>query len=177
MATTDPTDEALLRRIAEKDEGALAALYDRYAAVSLAVAMKVVGDRAEAEDVLQNVYVRVWQDAGRFDPARGSVAAWLLSSIRNAAIDRTRRRDAYLRATKAAPIRIADEPEPIELREDQKRVVAALQQLPADQREAIELAYFKGLSQTEIAQKLGQPLGTVKTRMRLGMMKLREALR
>lgn len=170
------SDEDLLRRIAGRDESALAELYDRFSAVSMAVASKVLGDPAEAEDVLQQVYVKIWEDAGRFDPARGSAAAWILTSVRNASIDRVRRREAFRRAAMAAPPRDPDPPSP-DLDEERARARRAIEALPPDQRQAIELAYFEGLSQTEIAARLGQPLGTVKTRMRLGMMKLREALR
>ena len=170
-------DMDLLDRIARRDESALAELYDRFSSVSMALAARIVGDRMEAEDVIQTVFIRVWDGARRYDPARGSVAAWLLQSIRNAAIDRIRRRDAYRRATeRAVPPGETTAPAP-ELNEDQKRLKDAVAQLPADQREVIELAYFEGLSQTQISEKLGHPLGTVKTRIRLGMEKLREALK
>ncbi len=170
-----PTDQALLSRIAARDQTALAALYDRYASVSLALARRIVGDPAEAEDVLQNALLRIWQQAERYDAGRGSPTAWLLALVRNASIDRLRRRDAHERAAQGAAA-VPDRGSSVELREDQERVAQAVDLLPADQREAIELAYFEGLSQTEIAGRLGQPLGTVKTRMRLGMMKLRQAL-
>ena len=146
------SDQALLERIAGRDADALADLYDRYAPVALALAGRILGDRSEAEDVLQIVLTRVWQEAGRYDPSKGSVASWLLSWVRNGSIDRLRRRDAHRRAA----LHSADRP-PV-------------------QRQVFELAYFEGLSQTQIAQKLGEPLGTVKTRMRLGMNKLRQAL-
>lgn len=177
--TGDPNleDQALLRRIAGRDEGALASLYDRYASTAHALALRVLGDAGEAEDVLQRVILRVWQEAATYDPARGSLSAWLLSSVRNASIDRLRRREAHRRAAREAGARAGGPAAgPPVLREDHRRVVRAVEELPPDQREAIELAYFEGLSQSQIAERLGQPLGTVKTRMRLGMIKLRQAL-
>jgi RNA polymerase sigma-70 factor, ECF subfamily len=176
---TKVSDQALLERIAGRDSHALADLYDRFAPVALALAGRILGDRSEAEDVLQIVFTRVWQEAGRYDPSKGSAASWLLSWVRNGAIDRLRRRDALRRATlhsvDQAPSGHSDEV-PLDASEDKEKVARALADLPADQRQVIELAYFEGLSQTQIAQKLGEPLGTVKTRMRLGMNKLRQAL-
>lgn len=168
----------LLERIAARDPRALEDLYDRYAGAALALAARILGDRSEAEDVLQTIMTRVWRDAGRYDPSRGSPAAWLLSWVRNGAIDRLRRREASRRAmlqsADAAPDPAADAgPDGSEEREKLARAVG---DLPSDQRQVIELAYFEGLSQTQIAQRLGEPLGTVKTRVRLGMNKLRQAL-
>jgi RNA polymerase sigma-70 factor (ECF subfamily) len=171
-----PSDHELLRRIARRDDAALSSLYDRYAAAALALAVRVVGDRAEAEDVVQDVFVKLWQtSSGGFDPSRGSVAAWLMSSVRNAAIDRLRRKDALRRATEASALQPRPEPER-EFPEDLKRVAREVAALPPDQRQAIELAYYDGLTQSQIAERLKVPLGTVKTRMRLGMIKLRAAL-
>ncbi|MEK7466069.1 MAG: sigma-70 family RNA polymerase sigma factor [Planctomycetota bacterium] len=151
-------------------------LYDRYCAAALATAARVLGDRSEAEDVVQEVFVRVWDRAADYDTSRGSVAAWIMSSVRNASIDKLRRKDAFHRALDGATAEPRPLPEESEFPEDLKRVTAAVAQLPPDQRQAIELAYFEGLSQSEIASRLKQPLGTVKTRMRLGMQKLRAAL-
>lgn len=151
-------------------------LYDRYSAAALATATRVLGDRVEAEDVVQEVFVRIWERAGDYDTGRGSVAAWLMSSVRNASIDRIRRRDAQRRAVDASAAEQRPAPEKSEFPEDLKRVNVAVAQLPPDQRQAIELAYFEGLSQSEIAMRLKQPLGTVKTRVRLAMQKLRTAL-
>ncbi len=152
-------------------------LYDRYSAAAHAVAARILGDRSEAEDVLQEVFVRVWERADGYDTSRGSVAAWVMSSVRNGAIDRLRRREARNRAVEGSAAEIRPRPAPREFPEDLRRVSEAVGALPDDQRRPIELAYFDGLSQSEIAAKLGQPLGTVKTRMRLAMQKLREALR
>ncbi len=166
--------------MARKDSQALADLYDRYAAVALALAGRILGDRSEAEDVLQVVFTRVWQDAGRYDATKGSPTSWILSWVRNGAIDRLRRREALQRATLQSIDHVPAGREnahghdaSVEERERLKKAVASL---PADQRQVIELAYFEGLSQTQIAQRLGEPLGTVKTRVRLGMNKLRQAL-
>lgn len=170
------TDRELMTRIARREEGALAALYDRHAGSALAVAVRVLGDRAEGEDVVQETFIRVWEDAAAYDEGRGSVAAWLIGAVRNRAIDRLRRRGARERAAQRA----ADERPlvtgPAEVDDSGERVRAALRDLPSDQRETIELAYFDGLTQTELARRLSQPLGTIKSRIRLGMKKLREAL-
>jgi RNA polymerase sigma-70 factor (ECF subfamily) len=174
------SDLALLERIAGRDAQALADLYDRFAPVALALAGRILGDRSEAEDVLQIVFTRVWQEAGRYDPSKGSPAAWLLSWVRNGAIDRLRRREALHRATlhsaDAAPAAREDGGSQLDASDERQKLARAVADLPADQRQVIELAYFEGLSQTQIAQRLGEPLGTVKTRMRLGMNKLRQAL-
>jgi RNA polymerase sigma-70 factor (ECF subfamily) len=132
--------------------------------------------------VLQIVFTRVWLEAGRYDPAKGSPASWLLAWVRNGAIDRLRRREALQRATihsagnapSAAAHADAHGHDPSA--EDRERLSKAVASLPPDQRQVIELAYFEGLSQTQIAQRLGEPLGTIKTRVRLGMTKLRQAL-
>lgn len=151
--------------------------------MALALAGRILGDRSEAEDVLQVVFTRVWQEAGRYDASKGSPTSWLLSWVRNGAIDRLRRREALQRAT----IQSVDRAPSVQdahgghdahdaSAEERERLKKAVAGLPADQRQVIELAYFEGLSQTQIAQKLGEPLGTVKTRVRLGMNKLRQAL-
>ena len=173
------SDQALLERIAGRDAHALADLYDRYAPVALASAARILGDRSEAEDVLQVVFTKVWQEAGRYDPSKGSAASWLLAWIRNGAIDRLRRREALRRATlhtaDQTPVGHEDNVA-IDASEEREKVARAVAELPPDQRQVIELAYFEGLTQTQIAQRLGEPLGTIKTRMRLGMNKLRQAL-
>lgn len=168
-----PADPELVARVARGDREALAALWDRHAPQCLAIAARVLGDRAEGEDVLQEVFVRIWEEPDRYSPARGSVGAWLMSTVRSRAIDRLRRRGARERATErageAAP-RFALAPG-----RPSSTVAMAVELLPGDQRQVIELAYFEGLTQTEIAERLALPLGTVKSRLRLGMGKLREA--
>ena len=176
------SDQALLERVAGKDSQALADLYDRYAPVALALAGRILGDRSEAEDVLQVVFTRVWQEAGRYDATKGSPTSWLLSWVRNGAIDRLRRREALQRAAVQSVDHAAAAHDDAHghghdaSAEERERLAKAVAALPADQRQVIEMAYFEGLSQTQIAQRLGEPLGTVKTRVRLGMNKLRQAL-
>jgi RNA polymerase sigma-70 factor (ECF subfamily) len=172
---TDP-DVDLIARMARGDEAALSALYDRYAPAAFALALRVTGDRSEGEDVVQAVFLRLWQVAGRFDAERGTVSSWLLTSIRHESIDRIRRRQAHDRAIRRSAPEASTGSEPARDTDTTKRLRAAVQSLPTDQREAVELAYFEGWSQSEIAERLGQPLGTIKTRLRLGMMKLREQL-
>jgi RNA polymerase sigma-70 factor (ECF subfamily) len=141
------------------------------------MAVALLRDRSEAEDVIQETFVDVWRRAKDFDPARGSAGGWICSIARNHAIDRLRSRDAAARALAAAPREPAGPPPPpaIELataRQEREAVVAALDSLPPEQRTAIELAYYEGLSQREIAERQGEPIGTIKTRVRLAMQKL-----
>jgi RNA polymerase sigma-70 factor (ECF subfamily) len=172
------SDLELVSRVARRDESALGLLYDRYGSAALALAVRVLGDRAEGEDVVQEAFVRVWEDASGYREDRGSVAAWLVTSVRNRAIDRLRRRGARERATERAAAERPLATGPLELPDEDSapRIRAALRELPPDQRETIELAYFQGLTQTELSARLGQPLGTIKSRIRLGMKKLREAM-
>lgn len=170
---SEPPDPELMARIARGDTEALSALYDRHSPHCMALATRILGERAEGEDVLQEVFVRVWEEPERYSPARGSVGAWLVSTVRSRAIDRLRRRGARERAAERASDstpRFAVAPG-----RPSSTVAMAVQLLPVDQRQVIELAYFEGLTQTEIAERLGLPLGTVKSRLRLGMGKLREA--
>jgi RNA polymerase sigma-70 factor (ECF subfamily) len=170
---SEPSDPELVERIARRDTEALAALWDRHAPHCLALATRIVGDRTLGEDVLQEVFVRVWEEPERYSAARGSVGAWLISSVRSRAIDRLRRQGARERATERAgegAPRFATAPG-----RPSSTVAMAVQLLPLEQRQVIELAYFEGLTQTEIAERLALPLGTVKSRLRLGMGKLREA--
>ena len=183
-------DRGLLARMAAGDERALGALYDRWSAITHALALRIVGDRDEAEDVVEETFWQLWRQASRYAESRGSVSTWLLTIARSRALDRRRalqrRREDRLEAdagdeasVRAAPEVAAAAPDPSILAEaDERRtiVVGALRELPEEQRETIELAYFSGLSHTEIAERTGQPLGTVKTRMRLAMQKLRESL-
>ena len=183
-----PSDSDLVRRMARGDESAAAALYDRYGNVMDAVAYRIVGQKADAEEVVMEAFAQVWRDAARFEAARGSVAAWLTMISRSRALDHIRSRDRRERVTTAAAREDqvttpatgswgCDPGYQVEQTERQKRVAAALESLSPTQRQAIELAYYDGLSQSEIAERLNEPLGTVKTRVRLGMLKLREALR
>jgi len=172
-----PSDPELIERIAGGDRQALAALYDRYAARLLGAGMHTLKQRRDAEDVLHDVFVEVWQQAGDYDPARGGVQAWLFLRMRSRAIDRIRLAGAK-EAIECAMIDEVPAPdeEDVTLEPDRRLVLRALHDLPAEQRIALELAYFSGLSGSQIAARLGAPVGTIKTRLALGMRKLRAAL-
>jgi RNA polymerase sigma-70 factor (ECF subfamily) len=168
-------DRSLLEGVAHGDPAALRVIYERCAGRALAIALRVLGTRSEAEEVVQEVFIQVWNRATEYDAGRGSVLAWILTIARSRAIDRLRSRGAQARATAAVDFDQASVQMPSELAEERQlraRVNSALGALPAEQRRAIELAYFEGLSQSEIANLTGDPIGTVKTRVRLGMSKL-----
>jgi len=178
-------DDELVRRMAGGEVEALDILYDRYARAVYAFAVRIVGDGLLAEEVLQEAFVRAWQQAERFELARGSFASWLLSITHNLAIDEVRKRQR--RPQRATSVDIADllqgevdtsvdVEEAAEAAELRSRIQTAMATLPDAQRRVIELAYFDGLTQREIADFLDEPLGTIKTRMRLGMHKLRDLL-
>ena len=183
-----PADSDLVATAARGDEHGLGQLYDRYGAVLYAVAYRIVGQRADAEEVVLEAFAQAWREAPRFEAGRGSVAGWLTMIARSRALDLIRARSRRERITATAA---ADRPETppamgafradpasaVEHDERRQQVRQALDTLSPPQRQAIELAYFEGLSQTEIAERLEEPLGTVKTRVRLGMQKLRECLR
>ncbi len=183
---TGMTDEALFARVAARDQEALACLHDRYGGVLLAVAVRIVRDRAEAEEILTDVLLHAWRHAAAFDPARGSAAGWLVMLCRSRAIDRLRSRARRESARAALALGRTDAPgaEPpagdpersAEVALKRRRIRAALSDLTDRQREAIDLAYYGGLSHTEIAAKMGEPLGTVKTWIRQGLVKLRDSL-
>ncbi len=180
-------DGALVARLGRGDEAALGALYDRYGRTLYALAYRILGDRDDAEEVVMDAFAQAWRGAAGYAAERGSVAAWLVVLARSRALDRVRARARQVRAVDRAA---EAEPEgapamgrigpdtawAAEHGERRKRVLAALATLPEPQRRCIELAYYDGLTQTEIAARLQEPLGTVKTRMRLGMIKLRELL-
>jgi RNA polymerase sigma-70 factor (ECF subfamily) len=177
----DRTDRESMDRLANGDLGALDGLYEQYGAMAFSIAYRITGDRTAAEDVVQEAFLGAWRNAARYVDARGSVRTWLLSIVHHRAIDAIRRR----RPTAELPDAEAPLPEVLTLpdtwvevaeRLDRDTVVAALGEISAVQREAIELAYFGGLTQTEIAERTGVPLGTVKGRLRLGLAGLRAAL-
>jgi RNA polymerase sigma-70 factor (ECF subfamily) len=177
----DSSDAELVRAVARGDEKALADLYDRYAAILLGLMLRILHDRPEAEDVLQEVFLQVWRRAGDFDEARGRAFTWLVTLARSRAIDRLRALDSRSRAATASaaePSEQVGDASADAFRAEQGEIVrAALAELPEGQRTALLLAYEEGLTQTEIAARLSQPLGTVKTRTRAGLIKLRELLR
>jgi RNA polymerase sigma-70 factor (ECF subfamily) len=183
-----PADGELVARAAQGEERAIGALYDRYGAVLYAVAYRIVGQRADAEEVVVEALAQAWRDAARFEAGRGSVAGWLTMIARSRALDLVRARGRRDRITASAaadrpdtPLAMGEAgPDPggaLDHDERRRQVRQALETLSPPQRQAIELAYFEGLSQSEIAERLQEPLGTVKTRVRLGMQKLRECLR
>ena len=177
----DRTDRAWMDRLAGGDLGALDLLYEQYGAMAFSIAYRITGDRSAAEDVVQDAFLGAWRNAGRYAGARGSVRTWLLSIVHHRAIDAIRRRrptvelpdsEAILPDTLTLPDAWGD----VELRLDREAVQVALTRISDVQREAIELAYFGGLTQTEIAERTGVPLGTVKGRLRLGLQGMRAAL-
>ena len=176
-------DEELMPLIASKDAGAFEVFYDRHGGAAYSLAYRIVGERAAAEDVTQEAFVSIWRSGARYDRARGSVRSWTLGIVRNRAIDLLRSRSS--RAPKlgfddeaALEQRPADEFTDTEAlrRETAREVRGALDELPGEQSKVIELAYFGGFSQSEIATIVGAPLGTVKGRMRLGLEKIRGRL-
>ncbi len=173
-------DVALLNAIARGDEEALASLYDRYRLILFGLIQRILHSRPEAEDVLQEVFLQVWQKAADFDQARGRPFTWLVTLARSRAIDRLRSLGARDRLATASAREeteeVADAVTDAILSERGKVVRDALRELPEEQQQVLLLAYFDGFTQSEIAERLGSPLGTVKTRMRSGMIKLRELL-
>ena len=183
MTYTDCPDEDLVAAIAQRDIEAFEALYGRYGHLVYSVTLKVLGDTAAAEDAVQDVFLGLWRRPNHFDSSRGRFLTWLLTVARNRAIDQQRsrgRRQRYEAGSLLASDSSSadyDDPALAALLADQRAAVRrALADLPPEQRVAIEMAYFGGLTQQEIAGTLGQPLGTIKTRIRLGMQKLRLAL-
>jgi RNA polymerase sigma-70 factor, ECF subfamily len=183
-ASVEPSDEELLERIVNHDQGAFESLYHRHADLVYSIALRVVADPGIAQDVAQEVFLRVWRQPALFDVARGRFVSWLMSVARNRAVDEVRSRGRRrLREVTSVP-GADDPPDPqavdpqiaAQLADEQGEVRAALAQLPEDQRVAIELAYFGGMTQQEIASVLNTPLGTIKTRVRLAMKKLRISL-
>jgi RNA polymerase sigma-70 factor, ECF subfamily len=170
------TDLALVGAIRSGDRGAMAALYDRYSSIVYAVALRVLQDTSAAEDVLQDIFMQLWRKPGAFDATRGNMAAWLAVIARNRAIDALRRRrpqDDIEEVIVSVEPDLASEAERSRAME---KVRVALQAMPPSQRSALELAYFEGLSHSEIAAKTGEPLGTIKTRIRTGLLSLRKVM-
>lgn len=176
-------DEDLIARVAQGEALALAELYDRYSRPLFGLALQVLHDPREAEDVLQEAFVQVWKTSHRYEAKKGRLFGWLVTLTRNLAIDHLRKRQRQAKLTEAysaepfAWSSVLDQPvRQIEGQERASQVRQALQTLPVEQRQAIELAFFGAFSQSEIAEKLSEPLGTVKARIRRGLLKLRAEL-
>jgi RNA polymerase sigma-70 factor (ECF subfamily) len=178
-----PSDATLLRAVAARDEAALGVLYDRQAPLLLAIARRILGSSGDAEDALQDAFLQVWNQAGNYDPRRSSVPTWLVLITRSRCLDRLRSRHsagAALDRFGAEPRPHHESPRAVESvisSQRRQRVARELEVLPAEQREVLDLAFYGGLTQSEIAARTGIPLGTVKTRTLLAMRKLRAALR
>lgn len=169
-------DEALILAVRSGDQQAMAQLYDRYSSVVYAVALRVLGDTGAAEDVLQEIFMQVWRNPGSFEAGRGNLAPWLAVITRNRAVDVLRKRRPQTEITDNI---ISIEPD-MASEADRGRAVdkvrAVLKDMPAAQRSALEMAYFEGYSHSEISEKTGEPLGTIKTRIRAGLILLRKAV-
>lgn len=168
-------DAALVTAIRSGDQRAMATLYERYSSVVYAIALRVLGDTGAAEDVLQDVFMQLWRNPAAFDASRGSLGAWLAVITRNRAIDALRKRRPE---NDIEDVVISVEPDLAAEAERSRvgeKVRAILGTMPAPQRKALELAYYEGLTHTEIAEKTGEPLGTIKTRIRAGLLSLRKA--
>ena len=178
-------DQEMIARIGRRDQGAFSALYDRLSGPLYSLAMKMLGDPAEAQDALQEVFLQIWSRAGTYDPEQSSVFSWTVLLTRSRVIDRLRARGRRSRvvvaSTEDAPTAadastVESAADTAEKNDEAARVRYVLNNLPSEQREAIEMAFFEHLSHHEIAARLGQPLGTVKARIRRGLLKLRQRL-
>jgi len=172
------SDWSLLERVSQKDEEALAALYDRYSGLVFSEAKRILRDTGAAEEILQDLFFQVWETAERFDPERGSLVGWLLVAVRNRAISKLRKKSGKARALDENGVMfVADVESHAAQRILLDKVQTLMADLPEGQRGALECAYFEGMSHAEIAEKTGQPLGTVKTRIRNAMETLKKVLR
>jgi RNA polymerase sigma factor (sigma-70 family) len=173
------SDEAIVALLARSDESALAELYDRFGRVAYGLALRILRDERLAEDAVQEAFLAAWRNADRFVPERAKASTWLLTFVHRRAVDLVRREDrrrAEPLAEELEPARTSSAEEDAWLRFERERVQAALRQLPDQQREALELAYYGGFSQSELAERLGEPVGTIKSRMFTGLARLRELL-
>jgi len=173
------SDEAVVALVARSDEQALAELYDRFGRVAYGLALRVLRDEALAEDAVQEGFLTAWRRADTFMPERAKASTWLLTLVHRRAVDLVRREERRrAEPIDAAEERVGDGPaeDAVWLRYERERVQAALRQLPDQQREALELAYYGGFTQSELAERLGQPVGTIKSRMFSGLGRLRDLL-
>jgi RNA polymerase sigma-70 factor (ECF subfamily) len=180
------SDEALMEAIAHGNSASLSTLYDRYASILKALTIRVVHDEAEADDLLQEVFMQVWQQAKNYSSDKGKPLGWIVTLTRRRAIDRLRKRQAYCRAKDRFEVTTDRQPESwvhnrieddIHLEDMRTFLKTKIESLPPFQRQAIEMAFFKGMSQREIAVATETPLGTIKTRLELGLRKLSESIR
>ena len=184
MRASDPAvDRALVQQVALGSSAAMRTLYERCAGRAWAVALRILGSRSDAEEVLQETFLEVWRRAREFEPSRGGLETWVMMIARTRAIDRKRTLGTVARvaeeaSTQPPPVSATpvDPSESAEQGQERARVVTAMRELPPEQRQVVELAYFEGLSQREIAERTGDPLGTVKTRARLALEKLASLL-
>ncbi|MGH2635895.1 MAG: sigma-70 family RNA polymerase sigma factor [Actinomycetota bacterium] len=181
---TQARDRELVRRIERGDEEAFRGLFRRYAPTALSLARRVARQPFLAEEIVQEAFLAVWRNPGGYDEGRGSVKAWLMGMVHHRAVDAVRREESQRRRAEdaqASDVVVIEDPadsvvEELGMPEERKAVRAALDQLPQEQRQVIELMYFGGMSQSRISERLGLPLGTVKSRTLLGMRRLRTAL-
>ena len=180
------SDEALMRAISRGSSASLSALYDRYSSILKALIIRVVHDEAEADDLLQEVFLQVWQQAQNYSSDKGKPLGWIVTLTRRRAIDRLRKRQAYCRAKDRFEVTVDRQPESwvhnrieddISMEDMRSFLNSRIEVLPPFQRQAIELAFFQGMSQREIAIATETPLGTIKTRLELGLRKLSESIR
>lgn len=185
MGADPVSDAALMARVAQQDRRALEQLYDKYAAAAMGLALKMLGERNTAEEIVQEAFWRVWKRASTFELQRGQFTAWLFGIVHNLAIDELRRRrvrpntvstDAEDDSILELPDHAVDVAESAFQRVTGEQVRLALRELPDAQRSVIELAYFEGMTHQEIAARLDEPIGTIHTRARLALQKLRETL-
>jgi len=183
FAQRDPSDEDLLARIKAQDEQALSALYERHTPLLRTIIARVINNDHDVDDLVQEVFLEIWRQAAHFDETRGKALGWIVTLARRRAIDKLRKRQAYFRAAERMRVELGSTPTTSDCVEDDvmasdareilQRVVS---RLPNAQRDAVQLAYYRGLSQREIAARTGIPLGTVKTRLELAVGKLRSAI-
>ena len=172
------SDEALVALVARSEESGLAELYDRFGRLAYGLALRILRDEALAEDAVQEAFLTIWRTASRFVPERASASTWILTLVHRRAVDVVRREERR----RADSLELAPEPvaaaadDDAWLRFERERVQAALSRLPDPQREALELAYYGGFTQSELAERLGQPIGTIKSRMFTGLSSLRQLL-